>query len=321
MMPLKHPKQSAPQLVTHHAKQNDPVILFGEVLADIFPDRTVLGGAPFNVARHLNAFGQNPILISRLGKDRLRDEVMHVMSQCGMDISGIQSDESHPSGQVKVHIDGTSHRFEILPLQAYDFIHPTLTDMNALPKRPALIYFGTLAQRHEVSRLALNTLLNTTSDIEKFMDINLRAPWYTEPILHKSLQYANTVKLNDDELEILVELFTLAGSSPENQVMDLLIRFDIEQAIITCGKNGAWQISRNGEMIKTDANEKPIKLLDSVGAGDGFAAIYMLGSLKRWPTATTLARANTFASSICEIRGAIPEHKDFYEPFIQEWKI
>jgi len=321
MTPLKHPEQAAAQLTAHRANQNDSVILFGEVLADIFPDKTVLGGAPFNVARHLKAFGQNPILISRLGKDRLRDEVMRVMSQCEMEISGIQNDDSHPTGQVRVLFEDTGHRFEILPLQAYDFIHPTVLGKSVLPIRPSLVYFGTLAQRHEVSRLALDTLLETTPDAEKFMDINLRAPWYNESILHKSLQYANIVKLNDDELKILVELFTLAGSSPENQIMDLLTRFDINQAIITCGKNGAWQINRSGEIINTGANNVAVKLIDTVGAGDGFAAICMLGSLMKWSMETKLSRANTFAASICGIRGAIPEHPDFYKPFIQEWKI
>jgi len=321
MKPLKHPDQTAAQLTAHSTNQNDPVILFGEVLADIFPDKTVLGGAPFNVARHLNAFGQNPILISRLGKDRLRDEVMRVMSQSRMEIFGIQSDDSHPTGQVRVLFGDAGHRFEILPLQAYDFIHPVILDGSTLPASPSLVYFGTLAQRHEVSRLALGTLLDSTPGVEKFMDINLRVPWYNESILHKSLQYANIVKLNDDELEILGELFTLSGGNPENQIMDLLSRFDIEQAIITCGENGAWQINRNGEIIKSGNNTEAVKLVDTVGAGDGFAAIYILGSLMKWSMKTKLSRAHSFAAAICGIRGAIPEHADFYKPFIEEWKI
>jgi fructokinase len=321
MKSLNQSEQSATKLKAHSANQSGTVMLFGEVLADVFPDRTVLGGAPFNVARHLKAFDQNPVLITRLGKDNLCDDVLQAMAQYGMDTTGIQIDDANPTGQVMVHIDGTSHRFEILPLQAYDFIHPIELDGDTLPIHPALVYFGTLAQRHEVSRLALDTLLDTTPDAEKFMDINLRVPWYNESILHKSLQYANIVKLNDDELGILAKLFTLVGSNPEDQIMDLLTRFNVEQAIITCGENGAWQINRSGEIIKTVPKEKTVKLLDTVGAGDGFAAIYILGSLLQWPIKTTLARANTFASSICEIRGAIPEHADFYKPFIQEWKI
>ena len=321
MTPLSRSSQPTTKFTTRSDNLTDPVILFGEVLADVFPDRTVLGGAPFNVARHLKAFGLNPVLITRLGKDGLRDDILQVMSQHGMEVTGIQFDDNHPTGQVKVHIDGTSHRFEILPLQAYDFIHPIELDENTLPTHPALVYFGTLAQRHEISRLALDTLLDSTPEAEKFMDINLRTPWYNQSILHKSLQRANIVKLNDDELGILVNMFMLAGNKPEAQILDLLNRFNIEQAIMTCGKNGAWQISSSGEIIKTGKNENAVKLVDTVGAGDGFAAVYMLGSLLRWPIKTTLVRANAFASSICAIRGAIPGNADFYIPFIQEWKV
>jgi len=321
MSTLNHSENPVTRLKKHSANHTGPVILFGEVLADVFPDQIVLGGAPFNVAHHLKAFGLNPFLFTRLGKDSLRDEVLQAMSQCEMEVTGIQTDDTHPTGQVKVHIDGTKHQFEILPLQAYDFIHPIAPDGNKLPTHPALVYYGTLAQRHKVSRIALDALLGSTPDAEKFMDINLRVPWYTKSILHKSLHHANIVKLNDDELDILVELFKLTGNTPEDQILNLLTQFDIEQAIITCGENGAWQINRSGELIKTGAIEKAVNLVDTVGAGDGFAAICILGSLLQWPIKTRLERANAFASSICENRGAIPEHADFYEPFLQEWKV
>lgn len=57
---------------SHLNKTKFTVAIFGEVLADIFPDATVLGGAPYNVARHLRAFQQHPVLISRVGNDALK---------------------------------------------------------------------------------------------------------------------------------------------------------------------------------------------------------------------------------------------------------
>ena len=136
----------------------DTVVLFGEILVDVFPDRRVLGGAPFNVARHLQAFGLHPVLISRTGNDALRDELMAGMSDLGMDTGGVQSDPVHPTGQVLVHMDEGGHSFEILPEQAYDFIDARSADEIALASRPGLFYFGTLAQRHPVSCRALESL-------------------------------------------------------------------------------------------------------------------------------------------------------------------
>lgn len=303
---------------TLNISQSGRVVLFGEVLADIFPDRTVLGGAPFNVARHLKAFGRNPVLVTRLGNDALGDEVLSVMSQNRMETRGIQCDRHHPTGQVKVHLENGGHRFDILPAQAYDFIHPAVARMVRLPLSPALVYYGTLAQRHEVSRRALTTLLRSTS-AAKFLDVNLRAPWYDKKTLRQSLQYADIVKLNAEELGVLAEMIMLPGDKPQDQVRELMIQFDLEQAVITCGAEGAWQMNRAGKVVEASANPRIATVVDTVGAGDGFAAVYIVGMLRHWPAAKTLERANAFAAAICGIRGAIPDSADFYKPFTQEW--
>lgn len=300
--------------------QGSTVLLFGEVLADIFPDRTVLGGAPFNVARHLKAFRQNPILITSLGRDPLRDEVLNAMSRYEMDIMGVQLDNSHPTGTVQVHIEHDGHRFEILPQQAYDYINATEVHKAIHSIHPELVYFGTLAQRHNVSRQALETVLNGT-EAAKFLDINLRAPWYDKQLILKSLQFANVVKLNDDELTILTEMFELPGSDTDDQVKNLLDQFNLEKAVITCGAAGAWQINRDGCKFGAGVKNMVSSLVDTVGAGDGFAAIFILGSLKQWPLTKTLERATDFAGAICEIRGAIPDHPDFYDQFTWEWDL
>jgi fructokinase len=301
-------------------KHEGSVVLFGEVLADVFPDRTVLGGAPFNVACHLKAFGQHPVLITRLGEDALRDEVMNAMSKKGLDTLGVQFDKHHPTGQVQVHIEEGGHRFEILPLQAYDFIHPGVARLTLLSAHPALVYFGTLAQRHGSSRQALKTLLRGTQS-PKFLDINLRAPWYDKKTLSQSLQFADIVKLNEAELSELAGMFELPGSEPHDQAGVLMDRFDLEQVLVTCGEAGAWQMDRDGNQVKVSTDNPVVKLVDTVGAGDGFASVFILGALCDWPIVKTLERANTFAAAICEIRGAIPDQADFYEPFKKDWGV
>ncbi len=316
MTPLFPPGDEHTLNILHNGR----VVLFGEVLADIFPDRAVLGGAPFNVARHLKAFGRNPVLLSRVGNDDLGKDVLGAMVQSGMVTSGIQFDKNHPTGQVKVHLENGGHRFELLPRQAYDFIHPAVARMVRLPLSPALVYYGTLAQRHDVSRRALSTLLRSTS-AAKFLDINLRAPWYDEKTLRLSLQYADIVKLNAEELNVLAAMFELPEEKPREQARELMSQFDLELVVITCGPEGAWQMNRAGQVIEAGANNRITTVVDTVGAGDGFAAIYILGTLRHWPMVKTLERANTFAAAICGIRGAIPDHADFYTPFKEKWGI
>lgn len=298
--------------------QGNTVVLFGEVLADVFPDRTVLGGAPFNVAWHLKNFGQNPVLVSRLGHDALREKVLEAMNRIGMTTAGIQSDTNHPTGQVLVRMAEAGHSFDILPQQAYDFIHPAVARMTALSTHPVMVYYGTLAQRHEISRRALKSLLRST-DALKFLDINLRAPWYDGGTLRQSLQNANIVKLNDEELRELAVTFGLPADDPEEQARELLARFDLDQLVVTCGESGAWRVDRDGATIRVGPAKPVEQMADTVGAGDGFAAVTLLGRLLNWPAKLTMERANAFAAAICGIRGAIPGDAGFYKPYMEEW--
>ncbi|MBU0689992.1 MAG: carbohydrate kinase [Gammaproteobacteria bacterium] len=295
------------------------VALFGEVLADVFPDRSVLGGAPFNVARHLKAFGLNPVLITRTGNDALRAELLDAMAACGMDTMGVQCDQNYPTGQVKVHFEGGTHRFEILPDQAYDHIHATVARMVALSIHPELVYFGTLAQRHAASRSALKTLLKHSS-VPTFFDVNLRSPWYDASVLRKSLQHADTVKLNDEEMSIMAELFGLPGDTLADRARSFIRVFGIGQVLVTCGAEGAWLVQRDGSEVSMMPKGAPITVADTVGAGDGFSAVFMFGQLQGWPGEQILARAHEFAAAICTIRGAAPEQADFYEPFLRAWQ-
>jgi fructokinase len=259
-------------------------------------------------------------LITRLGDDALRDEVLNVMTETGMETLGIQCGKSHPTGRVQVSLEKGLHHFDILPDQAYDFIHPAVVRMISLSANPSLIYYGTLAQRNPVSERALKTLIRS-SDATKFLDINLREPWYNKKTIQQSMQYANIMKLNLEELQALAKLFKLTAVEAPAQAKELLLKFDLEQILVTCGAAGAWHMNKTGRKIEIGIKNPVTSIKDTVGAGDGFAAVCILGSLRRWPIAKTLERANNFAAAICEIRGAVPDHADFYTPFTTAWEL
>lgn len=296
------------------------MVLFGEVLIDVFPDGNVLGGAPFNVARHLRALGLYPMLISRTGTDELRDQVIRTMSDFDMDTTGIQSDPLHPTGQVAVHIDEDQHHFEILDNQAYDFIHPAISRLVGMSVQPELIYFGTLAQRHGVSRRALNALLRSINR-PSILDLNLRKPWYDTQILNRSLERADIVKMSNEELATLAKILRLRGTDEKSQAAALIRKYQLDRLLVTCGKRGAWLLDREGMQAEDNSSNDAVQVIDTVGAGDAFTAIFMVGTLLGWPTQRTLMRANRFASAICGIRGAIPQTQDFYSPFLREWHL
>lgn len=304
--------------VEKSARKNT-IALFGEVLADIFPERSVLGGAPYNVARHLQAFGQHPVLITRTGNDPLRDELLAEMTRLGMDESGVQCDPIHPTGQVIVHVENEGHQFEILPDQSYDHIHSGVTHLVTMAMHPDMVYFGTLAQRNLESRLALDTFLSDARS-PRFLDLNLRKPWYDKHMIRRSLLRADIVKINEEELEIVARLLRFPGMGNRVQGLLLMKQFELKILIVTCGADGAWLLSSDGVEAQVAGLNPEGAMVDTVGAGDGFAAICMLGILRNWPAEVMLSRANRFAAALCGVRGAAPENRDFYRPFLEEWQ-
>ena len=292
------------------------VLLFGEILIDRFPNQEVLGGAPFNVARHLGAFGCTPVLVTRIGQDAAGARLLQALQSAGLSTHGVQLDSVYPTGVVEVNLTAEGHRFHIVPNQAYDHIHPRLSRMTALAANPDLVYFGTMAQRAGSHR-ALRHMLRAARG-QRFFDVNLRDPWVYAERLHWSLQHADVVKANDAELERIAQLVDLEETSTEAQAQALVQRYQLRGILITCGAAGAWWLDNSLQKI-TMASNTVVNVIDTVGAGDAFSAVFILGLLHGWTMTATLQRAHHFAGAICRIRGAIPDHDDFYQPFIEEW--
>ncbi len=289
------------------------LLVFGEVLFDHFPDGSVvLGGAPFNVAWHLQAFGQSPLFISRVGDDPLGRRVKSAMLAWGMNTSGLQLDSAHPTGMVDVTFPEGEPQFDIVENSAYDFIA-----YDALPPLPdkALLYHGSLAMRNETSRTALRHLKQTTS-FPCFVDINLRPPWWSEESIQQILHEARWIKLNEDELAQLVP----QEDDMEKRIAYLLQQLALESLVITQGSAGATAFSTiNGQQQVVP--QKKTQVIDTVGAGDAFSSILLLGLAMDWSIERTLARAQDFASAIVGIRGATVNDRGFYQPFFDAWNI
>ncbi|MET0102496.1 MAG: carbohydrate kinase [Sedimenticola sp.] len=286
--------------------------IFGEVLFDIFPgDERVLGGAPFNVAWHLQAFQAEPLFISRIGNDALGREIRQRMEYWGMDIAGLQLDSTHPTGEVKITLEEGEPSYDIVAQRAYDYIAG-----DALPPVvPQLIYHGSLALRNEVSRGAL-TSLRSRGECQVFLDVNLRLPWWQPDEVLQMVADAHWVKLNENEL--------LALSDGEGDLYDLASHFqqkhDLDGLVVTRGGDGAFAIGKGGQFAEI-APPEALEVVDTVGAGDAFSSVLILGLSRNWPLQQTLERAQAFASQLVGQRGATVEEREFYGPFSEQWAL
>jgi len=294
--------------MTDPANSPRPVI-FGEVLFDRFPDHTVLGGAPFNVAWHLQGLGYQPLFVGGVGDDDLGEQVRRAMADWGMDTAGLQVDPVHPTGRVEVSLEGGEPQYTIVAEQAYDYVDPARAQ-RALAGGEGLLYHGSLAARGAVSRGALKALRE--AGLPAFVDVNLREPWWSHDRLAGLLQGSQWVKLNQ------AELMTLSpAASPEAAGEALRARYGLDALIVTRGEAGAFALTPAGT-IQVEA-PAVTHMVDSVGAGDGFSAAVIAGLLSDWDWATILQRAVRFAARICEQRGATAANVQLYAQTLEAW--
>ena len=286
-------------------------LIFGEVLFDCFPDgNSVLGGAPFNVAWHLQAFGMSPLVISSIGNDELGEQVEAAMTDWTMTSAGLQHDPAHPTGSVDITFIDDEPRYSIVEHRAYDYI-----DAASLPQMPekSLLYHGTLALRNPVSRETLHALkAQRTGPL--FMDVNLRDPWWDRPYVLELVDDADWVKLNQDELSQLGN----GDGEVAKQADDFMRSHELSGLVVTLGDKGAIAMTDDGRLAEVSPAQQ-LTVIDTVGAGDAFTSVLITGLISEWPLELTLQRAQAFASMIVGKQGATVHDRDFYQALITDW--
>ncbi|CUI05823.1 PfkB family carbohydrate kinase [Massilia antarctica] len=303
-------------------------VVYGEALVDDFSSGQVVGGAPFNVARHLAAFMSPQLAITRIGDDSNGALVRAEFERFAMSDAGLQLDRMEETGRVAARRHARGRRLVILPGQAYDYINPeqALAAMEAV--EASTIYFGTLAQRCPRSRDTLYALLDTCN-ASRYLDLNLREGQFDERCVFHSLHAADIAKVNEEELQSLFAWYAdihpssapLEGEEVRAACAVLVQLFGLEALIVTLGHRGSVYFGADGTVLVHRDNPLPPFVIDTVGAGDAFSAMFLLGRQRGWELGTTLARANEFAGAVCTIPGAIPGNLAFYDKWVARWRI
>lgn len=288
-------------------------LIFGEVLFDTFDDgREVLGGAPFNVARHLQGFGMDCLFVSRIGDDDRGCAVRDAMADWQMDAAGLQVDPDRATGVVTVTSSGGHNDFDIAADQAFDFIDSAPLTMLLAQESFSLVYYGSLIARSARSREALSAL--RASSLPLFVDINLRAPWWRREDVLELLEGVRWAKLNDEELRQLG-----FEGAVDDAALAMREAFGFDLLALTCAAAGALFAGPDG--IVSGVAPEISDMVDTVGAGDAFSAVVIAGILHGWPRDLTLERALQFAAEICSVRGAVFPDRSRYRDTLEDWGV
>jgi len=257
------------------------------------------------------------------------DTIVADVARFGMDSRGLQRDPARATGTVAVKMIGTHHTFEIGADSAWDHLDAGEAVRAVRESAPAVTYFGTLAQRSAVSRAAIHAALDASGAVP-FLDLNLRDGPDNRALAEDSLQRAALVKVNDDELDQLMAWFAHPahpaqpaprwGEPAMRAAAEALVqRFGLQRLTITRGGDG-WACLDGAEGW-LEGRSPAVTVRDTVGAGDAFASVLLLGELSAWPLRTTLQRADEYASAVCGIAGAVDPASGIYAAALSAWTV
>lgn len=279
------------------------IICFGEILWDNLPGGRTAGGAPMNVAYHLNRTGAASKLISRTGNDSAGTDLIAFLQNIQLPVNLIQTDHQYATGEVIATVTEKDEVvYDIKLNAAWDFIE-FKPEYLLLAKEADAFVFGSLAARNETTR---NTLLHILEAATfKVFDVNLRAPHYSKEILELLLSKTDLLKLNDNELVLLGEWFDQPAASEQETITFLLDNFGIKEIVVTKGGDGAAYYSAETHITGT---AYPVTVADTVGAGDSFLAAFLYKKLTGSAIPEALDYALGMGAFIAGKNGACPPY-------------
>ena len=269
-------------------KNQMTIFSIGEILWDVFPDTARLGGAPFNFAVNARRLGHRVIFLSAVGDDERGQAAIERAAALGLPAEFIQVTAGHPTGSVTVQLNAQGHPdFTIHRPAAYDRLALDDAQLQQLSElHPHWIYFGTLYPMEARACGALRRLLQAVPGAKRFYDVNLRRGCYTPELVRELLSLADAVKVNDEEAELFPDLGQASSVA------------------ITRGEQGC-EVRIGSD--RAECAGYPVKVADTVGAGDAFAAAFLHGLGEGWSAAKTGDFANRLGALVASRSGAVPD--------------
>lgn len=283
------------------------IVGLGEILWDVFPERKVLGGAPANFAYHASQFGFNGYIVSAIGEDLLGKEILSGLED--KKLNYLIETTDYPTGTVEVTLNKSGvPQYEICENVAWDNIPFTARTEN-LAKSTQTVCFGSLAQRSAVSRETIRKFIALMpKDSLRIFDINLRLNYYTKEIIDESLQMANIMKINDEEVLKIATLLEWDGEE-QDICKRLLEEYNLDILILTKGTDGSFVFTPH----QTSYQPTPkVHVADTVGAGDSFTAAFVAAYLHGERIEDAHQLAVEVSAYVCLQHGAMPKLADAY---------
>lgn len=256
------------------------VVALGELLIDFTPagvnDQGAAllarnaGGAPANVLAMLSILGKKTAFIGKVGQDSFGLFLKQTLENSAIDVSGLSVSRTENTTLAFVSLDKTGNR-------SFDFYRTNSADVmlrrEEVPKELLegcrIFHFGSVSMTAEPARDATLYAARLAKESGKLVsyDPNFRPALWSDrreaiQVMRSGLEYADIVKVSDDEVELLT------GKAGFQQGAEELVRNGAKLALVTAGEHGAWYASASGFCGHIPSFK--VNVVDTTGAGDTF---------------------------------------------------
>ncbi len=286
------------------------ILVFGEILYDIYDDVEVIGGAPFNYSVQLSRLiskNDNLKFITALGKDDFSKDAFKFIENENIDSSLMQVIDNYETGKATVFMNENKIPDYIIHENvAWDNIEFNSDIEKSLKEKYDLFYFNILSCRSEKSYNTLKNIFKNIDSKYKVCDVTFRKNYYTKEKIKEALEFINILKINDDELAIIKSLF-YPNLQNDNEILlkNLNKDFNIDYIFLTLGKSGASSFYNNQYIFKPS---NKIKVVDTVGAGDSFCAALSYAILKKLDIKKVLDFASAVSEEMIQVKGGTAKY-------------
>ena len=281
------------------------VLSFGEILWDVYPNKKHIGGAPFNFAAHLAKHGEEVYILSCLGKDSLGEEALLSLGECGVLTDFVSQSDVKQTGKCIVTLDENAvPTYDLKQDVAYDYI-----DCDNLNEDFDVLYFGTLALRNKYNLDSLGKLLKKQNFKDIFVDINIRAPFYSNELVAFCMNNVTILKISSEELPIVEDLLSIDRSVGYEEFARIIKEkyANLKIIVITLGADGAYCFDcRHGDEYSCESQK--VKVASTVGAGDSFSAAFLYQFFRKKGIRCSLEYASKIAGYVVSEYEAVPDY-------------
>jgi len=265
---------------------------------------TTFAGAEANVAIGLARLGHAVRYLSVLGDDLFGRAIAKGLRGEGVDISAVKFSAEHPTG-VMFKNRWPGNEPEVLYYRRHSaFAQADAGTFDAALWRDArVIYLTGITPALSAGCLALMREVLTDAKargIAVWLDPNFRRKLWSAEAFAETI--GGMLPLVDTVLPGLTEGWLLTGKSEPAEIACVLMGMGAKNVVLKAGEQGAMVYTKEG-LAAVGRIWASGRVVDSIGAGDGFAAGYLSGFLDGMSASDSLTRAQGVAAMVCRTHG------------------